>query len=446
MNHWQKSCVVVLGGVLGSGCNGSDAQKKTAAEALTAVTQSGSQAATDSASKAAAREMANMPGMVGMPGMHDTAEAKTEAGKTNALPSKLSLTAAQIAHGGVQWKPATASSTAASLQIPGTLIPNEDRTVRYSAPARARILKVLVRPGDRVSTGQVLVTLQSAEAGMVQADVSKATAEITARRSEAQYAASARARAERLLALKAIPRQDYERAIADDERARAALSQAESEARRARTTANQLDAGANANGEIVLRASSVGVVLSRSATPGSVIEAGSPLVVITDLSSLWLSMNAPETMIASFRRGARVRFTVAAYPGDTLVANIETVGAGLDEQTRTLNVRALVNNTGNRLKYEMLADVIVSSSGNSQAISVPEDAVQIMQGKPNVFVASTDRKGGAQFTRREVVAGARSNGVITIVRGLNAGEMIVTAGAFAVKAEFQKANMPKMEM
>ena len=422
---------------LSTGCNKGDTKKNVDLH--------------DSTAKAAA-DMANMPGMkaegASTRGALDTASMagmKAE-GPSTALAEKITLTAAQIEHGGVKWKAVIMGSATGTAIIPGELIPNEDKTVRLSAPARARVLKVMVRPGDRVRVGETLVTLQSAEAGMAQSDVAKAVAEVDARRSEAQYSAGARARAERLLALKAIPRQDYERAIADDERARAALKQAESELQRARTTASELSAGAGANGEIVLRASIAGVVLSRSAVPGSVVEAGSPLIVVTDPTSLWLSINAPETMIAMFRRGARLRFTVPAYPADTLTANTETIGVGLDELTRTLNVRALVANGSNRLKSEMLASVIVAGGANVSAILLPEDAVQSLQGKQYVFIAQTAEKGGTQFTRREVTVGSRSSGMTAVIRGINAGDIVVTTGAFAVKAQFQKATMPKMEM
>jgi cobalt-zinc-cadmium efflux system membrane fusion protein len=357
----------------------------------------------------------------------------------------VSFTAAQIQHGGVRWGAVTMGIASGTATVPGEVTPNEDRTVRLGSQVRGRVLTVAVRPGDRVSVGQALVTLQSPEAGMAQSDLAKANADITAKRAEAQYAASARGRAQRLLALKAIPRQDYDRAIADDERAHAALGQAEAEAQRARTTAEQLSASAGASGEVVLRAPSAGVVLARTAVPGAVVEAGAPLVVITDPASLWLSINAPEQMAGLFQRGGQLRFTVPAYPGDVFMARVEAVGAGLDAETRTLGVRAVIAN-GGRLKPQMLATVVLDGFGNVTAALVPDDAVQLIEGKPFVFLAQPDSKGGARFERREVTLGARSGGRVAVLHGLVAGDVIVVAGSFAVKAQFQKATMPKMEM
>jgi cobalt-zinc-cadmium efflux system membrane fusion protein len=329
--------------------------------------------------------------------------------------------------------------------VPGEVTPNEDRTVRLGAPARGRVLTVSVRPGDRVTAGQTLVSLQSPEAGMAQSDVAKAEAEVASRRAELQYATAARARAERLLALKAIPRQDYERAVTDDEHARAALAQADAEVRRARGTAEQLGASGGASGEITLRAPAAGVVLTRSAVPGAVVDAGAPLVVVTDPASLWLTINAPEQLAGLFHRGGLLRFTVPAYPADTFKARIDAVGAGLEADTRTLTVRAIVEN-GGRLKPQMLANVDVEGVGRTLATFLPEDAVQLVQGTPYVFLARPDGKGGARFDLREVVLGSRGAGRVAVLRGLAAGDIVVTAGAFAVKAALQKGTMPKMEM
>jgi cobalt-zinc-cadmium efflux system membrane fusion protein len=388
----------------------------------------------------ASTEMAGMPGMPGMPDAGDTTSAST-----------VTFTAAQVQHGKVLWEPAVMGTASASAIVPGQLVPNEDRTSRLGAPARGRVIAVRVQPGDRVSRGQLLVTLQSPEAGMAQADAAKAQAEVTSRRAQSRYARSARERADRLLALKAIPRQDYERAIADDEAAHAALTQAEAELRRARSTAEQLGAGAGAgagaspSGEIALRSPLAGVVLARTAIPGSVIEAGSPLVVVTDPSSLWLQVSAPEKFASLFRQGGRLRLTVPAYAADTFSARIEAVGAGLDPTTRTLTVRGVVP-SGGKLKAEMLATVVVEGVAMVPAVILPDDAVQLLDGKAVVFVAKPDGNGGAQLVARPVEVGSRARGRVAVIRGLSAGDVVVTRGAFAIKAQLRKGSMPGMEM
>jgi membrane fusion protein, heavy metal efflux system len=387
--------------------------------------------------------------MSNMPGMKSDSDSATKAAP-GAVATQMDLTAAQIEHGGVKWSAVTIGNATTRATVPGTVIPNDDRTARLGAPARGRVSAVNVRPGDPVVRDQVLVTLQSVEAGTAQSDLAKATAEVTSRKAQAQYAAAAKTRAERLMALKAIPRQDYERAAADDEQARASLSQAESELSRAQSTAEQLGAGGrSSSGEIAIRSPLAGVVLTRTAAPGTVVDAGAPLITVTDPSSLWLSVNAPEQFAGLFRTGQVVHFAVPAFPSDTFTARIEAVGAGLDAETRTLSVRGAVTTATrgrSQLKSEMLASVTVDGGPIVRAAIVPESAVQLFQDKPNVFVVRPNAKGGAHFERREVEVGQRSDGHIAVLRGLVAGEVIVMEGAFAVKAEFQRAAMPKMEM
>jgi cobalt-zinc-cadmium efflux system membrane fusion protein len=383
-------------------------------------------------------KIADMPGMT-MGGSNESAADESSSMKG------IAFTAAQVKHGGVIWEPSSLGTSASVATIPAQLLPNEDRTSRLGAPARGRVLAVRVQPGDRVTQGQLLVTLQSPDAGMAQSDVSKSVAEMSTRRATAVYARSARDRAERLLAIKAIPRQDYERAVADDEAARAGLAQAEAEHRRALGTARQLGAdGASSSGEIVLRSPLNGVVLQRTAVPGSVVEAGAPLVVVTDPSSLWLQVNSAEKFAAMFRTGGQLRFNVPAFPGETFTARVTSVGAGLDPETRTLLVRGTVP-SGGKLKAEMIASVVAAGSDQITAVILPEDAIQTLDGKSVVFLATPDSKGGAFFQPKFVEIGTRANGRIAVLRGLSKGDIVVTRGAISVRAQMKKGSVP-MEM
>lgn len=391
---------------------------------------------TDQVTKTTADSSAAMQGMA-----MDTA-AKT----ATADSSSLTLNAAQIEHGKIKWAPAALGQSSTSTVIPGTIIPNENRTARLSAPAEGRVTTVRVQPGDRVGRGQILVSLVGPGAGSAQSDVSKAASQVVAMRAQAGYARAARNRAERLLTLKAIPRQDYERAIADDESAEASLSQALAEQRRAISSAEQLGAGASATGEMVLRSPLSGVVLSRNAQPGAVVAAGTQLVSVTDPSSLWLQVNAPEKLASLFRVAGILHFSVPAYPADRFDARVTAVGAALDPDSRTLLVRATILNGNQKLKPEMLASVSVEGEASSTAPVVPDGAIQLFDGRPAVFIVKPNSSRGATFVRRFVDIGSRIGSTVGVTRGLAAGELVVTDGAFSVKAELQKGSMPAMDM
>ncbi|MEO8563521.1 MAG: efflux RND transporter periplasmic adaptor subunit [bacterium] len=350
------------------------------------------------------------------------------------------LNAAQIAHGGVKWSPVSAHASASLIEAPGQLVFDEDRTARLGAPVEGRVLVVHVQVGDRVSAGRALVTLQSGEAATVRADYDKAVADLAARKAAATYARSARDRADRLLAAKAAPRQELERAIADDELARSELARAQAEVARTRGTV-QVMGVSSTNGTAVVRAPRAGTVMSRDAVPGAVVQPGTPLVSVSDPSALWLDLSVPPQAAASLAVGSRVRFGVPAFPTDTFEARVLSVGGGLDSATRALAVRAKVEDTRGRLRAQMFATVWLEGSAQLQTIAVPEAAVMLLDEKPVVFVAHAQPGGAVRFERRDVTTVRTAGGVVEILTGLRPGELVVTTGAFAVKSEFSRGKM-----
>lgn len=357
----------------------------------------------------------------------------------------VTFTAAQIRHGGIAWDSARTTSVADVVTIPGEIAPDEDRTARLGAPARGRVLVVHVAPGDRVRAGAALVTLESPEASAARADVVRATAAAAAQRAQAAYVGAARGRADRLLALGALSRQDHERAVAEDEAARATQREADAELRRAQLTAHALGSD-SATGGLVLRAPRDGVVLRRDAVPGAVVEAGTPLVTLTDPAHLWLTGSAPEGASGMLRRGVTVRFIVPALPADTFTARLDAVAPGLDPETRTLAVRASIASADGRLKPEMLATLFAIGATTRPALALPDDAVQRLGDRAVVFLATPDGKGSARFRAKTVTVAGRRDGLVTIVDGLAPGDIVVTKGAFAIKAHLETGTMPDMEM
>jgi cobalt-zinc-cadmium efflux system membrane fusion protein len=371
------------------------------------------------------------------------AKSETMPGMTTNANS-VTLTAAQIRNAKVKWALPVIAAVPATTEVPAQIVANEDRTARVSAPAEARAIAVHVSPGQRVSAGTRLVTLQSQEASTARSEVSKAQAEVTSRQAAAVYSRTARERAERLLSIKAIPRQDYERAIADDELAKAALSQARSELIRARSAAQELGVDP-ATGSMTLRSPLSGVVVSREVVPGAVVMPGTPLVTITDPSSLWLAIAVPQALSTNVYTGSGVRFTIASAPADTFTARVQSVGGAYDPNSRSLPVRAVIANPDNRLRPEMFAKAWISGGVAESYPTVPDAAIQRIGGKPVVLVARPDTKGGATFEARDVEI-RKLGDRWAVARGLKSGELVVIDGAFAVRSQIEKAKMPEMEM
>jgi len=357
-----------------------------------------------------------------------------------ATPAELTLSAEQIAHGGVKWTPAALSTVTETVELPGGLKVDEDRTARISAPTRGRLLTIRANVGDRVARGQVLAALQSEDANAARASHAKATADLGHHQAALEYARTARERTERLLALKAVSQQDVERARTDEKVAAAALAQAQAEVERARTALALLDVDP-VTGQILLKSALAGVVLSRDAAAGAVVDAGATILVITNPDSLWLQVAVPEQIAGTITPGAQIRFTVPAFPAETFDARVHSLASAVDPNTRSVPVRAVIANRQRRLRPEMLATVHVDTGVPQTGVAVPDDAIQLLDERPVVFIAAPDGRGGARFTRRDIQVAAKAEGRRQIVRGVKEGELIVTQGAFAIKAQFGRSRI-----
>lgn len=353
---------------------------------------------------------------------------------------QITMTATEVAHGGIRWSAAEAREAAGVMEAPGQLIPDEDRTSRMGAPVQARVLVVHVQAGARVGRGQALVTLQSPEASTARAEFAKAEADLSARLATSAYAHSTLERAERLLAAQAVPRQDVERARTDAVLAESELARARAEVARTRSTLTALGVSST-DGAIVIRSPLDGTVLSRETSPGMVVSPGTPLVTVSDASSLWLDVSVPPAAASALANGSRVRFGVAAFPADTFEARVVSIGGALDAQTRALPVRAAVTNRRNRLRAAMFATVWLDVGARSPAVEVATRSIVLLDGRPVLFVATPQPGGGVRLERRDVDSGGDRAGLTRVVRGVTPGELVVTDGAFAVKATFSRSKM-----
>jgi cobalt-zinc-cadmium efflux system membrane fusion protein len=89
----------------------------------------------------------------------------------------------------------------------------------------------------------------------------------------------------------------------------------------------------------------------------------------------------------------------------------------------------------------MFATTWIEGGAARSAVLVPDSAVQLLDNRPVVFVATPDGSGGARFERRDVEVGTTVGGQTQVLSGLRPGETVVVAGAFAIKSEFARSRM-----
>ena len=169
------------------------------------------------------------------------------------------------------------------------------------------------------------------------------------------------------------------------------------------------------------------------------IEANKVILLIADLSSVWVIGQVYEKDLAKIRVGSGASITSEAYQGKVFRGRISYVDPSLDQTTRTAQVRVELANPGQMLKIGMYVNVAFATIGGSESTSptVPASAVQNMNNQQVVFVATSDPN---VFVMRPVRLGPESQGRYTVLEGLAVGDRIVSEGSFLLRAEWLKLH------
>ncbi|MCI0663762.1 MAG: efflux RND transporter periplasmic adaptor subunit [Acidobacteria bacterium] len=256
------------------------------------------------------------------------------------------------------------------IEVTGQVAINEDRSVRVGSLFTGRILEVPVRIGDRVQRGQPLAKMHTHEVHEAQAEYAKALAELNQRKKQAEFAKSLLDRAERLYQAKALSLNELERTKLEFNTAKEEVTRAEAERERAIGHREHLGLPDNLNYDqpVIVRAPAPGIVIKREITPGASVNPGDNLFFISDLSSVWIIAQTPEKNLSSLKIGARVQIKVAAYVDETFTGRITRIGEMLNPETRTVEVRSVVDNRLGKLKPEMFATISLAGSDRRDAL------------------------------------------------------------------------------
>ena len=175
-----------------------------------------------------------------------------------------------------------------------------------------------------------------------------------------------------------------------------------------------------------------GFVMERNVFAKQRIMPETALYTIADLSRVWVMADVFEYEAAAVRMGTPATLTLSYLPGRTFRGRVNYILPQVDAATRTLKVRIEFDNPDFALKPDMYGEVEFQTGGGRRLV-VAQTAVMNSGDRQVVFV---DR-GKGYFEPREVTTGARSEGKVEIVTGLQPGERIVTSGNFLIDSESQ---------
>lgn len=301
------------------------------------------------------------------------------------------------------------------VELAGRLVWNEDATARVYAPFAGRVERVMAQVGQSVAKGAALATISAAELGQAQADVQRAQA-------DERMAQRALERARSLVEVGAVSRKDLEAAEADQARAVAELQRARA---RLAPYGGAVEAGAALHQSLGLVSPVAGVVVERNLNPGLEVRpdaAGAPLYVVSDPRTLWVMLDLDETLLSRVKPGARIELTTAAWPDEKFGATVLHVGEWVDPASRTVKVRARVDNPKGQLRAEMFVKGQIEAHDGLPL--VPADAVFVRGQQLGVFVSL----GQGRYERRFAQLRTAGPQWWHVVQGLKPGEKVVIGG------------------
>ena len=360
-----------------------------------------------------------------------------EAGEQKPAANQVRLSPEAIERGRIEIGAVSTQPFRQTLEATGRLALNEDATARVGTIVTGRVTRVLATVGDFVKKGQALIYIHSHELLDARANAAKAQAAVTEREKALAYAKAELDRADRLLAAKAVSKREQAQAAANFTAAIAELEQARAELARTSEWLEHLTVPHDSHEDIVIYAPISGVVLKRNVTLGTVVNEASDLMSIANLETLWAIAEAPQQQAALVRVGQPVEISISTFGDQRFTGRVVHIGETLNPETRTAQVRCLVNNPRGNLRPEMYATIIIASEKREEVMAAPSEAVIEMQGEQVVFVTLGD----GLFEKRPVQTGRQQNGMIEITGGLQPGARIVTRGGFFIKSEFLKSTL-----
>ena len=420
------------------------------------------------------------------------AEGKEAGEHDSEGGSEVELSPTALTAAGIEIVSVTEQPAIALLRVTGAVEANQQQTQQVTPLVSGRVDRVNVVLGDHVRAGAVLAVVSSPEVAEMHGKLHEAETRLAlaeqnyerVQRSENRAAliqAKARLdeaeatlrRTRRLIELGAGAGKDvvaaestYKTAKADyDYQSNISINrevqQAKSEVEIALVEVSHLrnslralgaELGESAHGKVshdtslvALRAPVSGTVTERHINAGAGIEAGRPILTISNISNVWVIANVPEGQVNALRVGTPAEIRSAALGQNAIAGRVTYIDTTLNEETRTGRVRVEIANPGERLKIGMFVEVGFEigaaevGTAASLELVIPDEAVQRIGERSVVFVPKEGEQG--HFLVRDVQLGGTVDGYRGVLSGLAVGDRVVTKGSFALKTQLMKSSL-----
>lgn len=271
-----------------------------------------------------------------------------------------------------------------------------DESVTLSPEIAGRVAKIAFDEGQSVAAGELLIALDDS---VLRAELEQARANLDLARRNARRAAELATRG-------LLSASDRDATASQQELDQARYELAQAQLAKTRITAPF-----------------AGRLGLRQISPGDYVTPGQPLVTLESTGRMKIEFRVPELALATLEVGQPVSVELDAYPEESFVGEVYAIDTRVNDETRSIALRARLDNRTGRLRPGQFARVRLVVDRKSDALTVPEEAVFPRGEQLFVYVIDDNR---AQL--REVEIGVRQPGLAEITSGLRAGEKVVTAG------------------
>lgn len=362
-----------------------------------------------------------------------------------------------------------------TVKTTGEVLANANMTTHVNSPVAGRVTDVMTAAGDHVTVGQKLLMIRSQDIEQAESDLLQSQAQVRAdlkrdllqidsdieqEQAQIRFSQSTYQRVKGLLEEKIASRADFEAARTQYEKDRIALDTLNTKRQATLSLSTErmklltepikqklrllgvppetLESVCK-SGEIEpivpVVSPETGVVVERLVNVGELVDQSKSLFTIADFHNVWIKADIYEKDVSKITEGQPIQLTLESFPHEVFYGKLNYVADSINSDTRTLPVRAEVENPGLKLKPKMFAKMTIQV-GAQKVLTVPRDAVQDAETEKVVYVPVAPNC----FREQKIEVGGESGPYIEVLTGLHPGETVVTKGSFDLRSEALKES------
>ena len=418
---------LLIASVLTVGCGGGQAEPASATTAT--IAQAVADTSTDGKSNGKHADEGKHDGGHKKGGHKKGKHKKTQAkGEHGGGHRAVAIGAEKAQSLGIEVDTLAAGSATSTISRPATVQFDPDRVAQIGPRVEGKIVRVTKDLGDRVQEDEAVAVLSSVELGKAKSQYLTAQARLTTHRRAYEREKALRADSISSEAALLEAKAQFEQARAEFRAAKEALRLY------GLSEADVKPAGKREMPLSHFRVTSpvTGTLQKRDVEIGQTVSAQETPFHVANSSKMWVMIDAYERDLAAVEEGQRVRLTMSSLPGERAQGRIDFISQMLEEETRTLRMKAVVPNPDGLLRDGMYGRAHISTEAPVERALISTDAVQKIHGSPSVFVPG--HKPG-HFRAVTVRLGQESqNGMVELLSGLQPGDVAVTEGAFNLRS------------